>query len=638
MGAELKIAYEGGDAERAARHFVDNSASAVDYKRVEDACAAVKNEEMDFAVLPIESSTLGSIHANYDLLLKYACTSWASMTSKSLPHRSKRRTPLPTRGSCCCPRRRTWRWTKDRRCGLHDVTRVRLQGQHSQGHAHPRAHGLLAARPRPDQDRESSLGWPGPTAERREGCGHPQVQVPLLRPPYGRQPGGGHAQAQRDLRVRARTGLYATSQSEEAMTAVELSRKTGRVETGTNITMADKYPLNPMFQKVTVAKTVLIHGQTKQMEAEGKQVWSLCVGEPDYNPHERVLAAGAKAMIEGNIKYAHMKGLVELRDLISTYLEKAKGLEYDPATEVLVSNGAQQSVYQALYTVLSSRSEGHHPDALLAQLPGDRQARVRGAHSAAHDARGELSDQPGGAGEDVDGAPGRQGYHPVQPQQPVGHVVVVSDEIYEQLLYQDEGVPERRHVSFATLPGMYERTLLVNGFSKAHAMTGLRVGFLAAPKYYIDPCTLLQAQLTSCPNTVGQVAAVEALKYELECMEKGERRITEVMKNLDTKRRYIVKRLTAMPDVRFAYPTSAFYVFLDLSSYFKVKKLLLLTRAWHLRVSTTSVRTCCRIRTSLWCLDRSSVTSLACAFRTRARWRRSRTQWMHGEPAEISGL
>ncbi|KUF81112.1 hypothetical protein AM588_10000224 [Phytophthora nicotianae] len=71
MGAELKIAYEGGEAERAARHFVDNSASAVAYKRVENACAAVKNEEVDFAVLPIESSTLGSIHANYDLLLKY---------------------------------------------------------------------------------------------------------------------------------------------------------------------------------------------------------------------------------------------------------------------------------------------------------------------------------------------------------------------------------------------------------------------------------------------------------------------------------------------------------------------------------------------------------------------------------------
>ncbi|CAH0482617.1 unnamed protein product [Peronospora belbahrii] len=69
-----------------------------------------------------------------------------------------------------------------------------------------------------------------------------------------------------------------------------------------------------------------------------------------------------------------------------------------------------------------------------------------------------------------------------------------------------------------------------------------------APKHYIDPCTLLQAQLTSCTNTVGQVAAIEALTYELECMEKDKRRITDVMKNLDTKRRYIVKRLTAMPN------------------------------------------------------------------------------------------
>ncbi|CAH0482600.1 unnamed protein product [Peronospora belbahrii] len=103
-------------------------------------------------------------------------------------------------------------------------------------------------------------------------------------------------------------------------------------------------------------------------------------------------------------------------------------------------------------------------------------------------------------------------------------------------------------------------------------MTGMRVGCLAAPKHYIDPCTLLQAQLTSCTNTVGQVAAIEALTYELECMEKDKRRITDVMKNLDTKRRYIVKRLTAMPNVRFAYPTSAFYVFLDLSIYFQGKK------------------------------------------------------------------
>ncbi|POM81393.1 Aspartate aminotransferase [Phytophthora palmivora] len=391
-------------------------------------------------------------------------------------------------------------------------------------------------------------------------------------------------------------GSYVTSQSKEVMTAAQLSRKTGRIETGTNITMSDKYPLNPMFQKVTVAKTVLIHGQTKQMEAEGKQVWSLCVGEPDYNPHERVLAAGAKAMIEGNIKYAHMKGLVELRDLISTYLEKAKGLKYDPATEVLVSNGAQQSVYQALYTVCRPGQKViiptpywlnypeivklvyAEPIPLRTTLEDNYLINPKELEKTlvAHlDAKAIILCNPSNPSGTLHSPEHLERIAAVLRKPQFRHIVVVSDEIYEQLLYQDEGVPERKHVSFATLPGMYERTLLVNGFSKAHAMTGLRVGYLAAPKYYIDPCTLLQAQLTSCPNTVGQVAAVEALKYELECMEKGERRITEVMKNLDRKRRYIVKRLTGMPNVRFAYPTSAFYVFVDLSSYFKGKSALI---------------------------------------------------------------
>ncbi|KAE9066942.1 hypothetical protein PF010_g27666 [Phytophthora fragariae] len=92
------------------------------------------------------------------------------------------------------------------------------------------------------------------------------------------------------------------AQKFEGVSTAESTRKTGRLETGTNIIMTDKYPLNPMFQKVAVAKKVLTHGQTKQMDAEGKQVGSLCVGEPDYNPHQHMQAAGAKATSEGNIK------------------------------------------------------------------------------------------------------------------------------------------------------------------------------------------------------------------------------------------------------------------------------------------------------------------------------------------------
>ncbi|KAE9296807.1 hypothetical protein PF008_g23906 [Phytophthora fragariae] len=601
MGGELKIAYEGGEAERAARHFVDNSASAVAYKRAEDACAAVKGEEVDFAVLPIESSTLGSIHANYDLLLKYGLH---IVGEYDLQQQKQEAAPVQQDASSYT-RFLLLSKKEDLALDAKKTAAVDFKTSLVFGFKDSAARGMLTraldvfSQRDLDLTKIESRPWDGQAPQQ-----HGEKAVDTRRYKYlfyvdaqGHLTDANMAAAMRRLSevcafVRV-LGSYVTAQTAEDLTAAELARKTGRLETGTNITMADKYPLNPMFQKVAVAKTVLIHGQTKQMEAEGKQVWSLCVGEPDYNPHERVLAAGARAMTEGNIKYAHMKGLVELRGLISTYLEKAKGLKYDPATEVLVSNGAQQSVYQALYTVCHPGQKVIIPTPYWLNYPEI----VKLVYAEPIPLRTTLEENylinPQELEKTLTAHPDAKAIILCNPSNPAGtlhspehleriaavlrkpqfrHVVVVSDEIYEQLLYQDEGVPERKHVSFATLPGMYERTLLVSGFSKAHAMTGLRVGYLAAPKYYIDPCTLLQAQLTSCPNTVGQVAAVEALTYELECMEKGERRITEVMKNLDTKRRYIVKRLRAMPNVQFAYPTSAFYVFLDLSSYFKGKK------------------------------------------------------------------
>ncbi|KAI9987698.1 hypothetical protein PInf_023742 [Phytophthora infestans] len=615
MGAELKIAYEGGEAERAARHFVDNSASAVAYKRVEDACAAVKNEKMDFAILPIESSSLGSMHINYDLLLKYSLhiVGEYDLQESFIPEQEADFTSY-TRFLLLSKKEDLA--LDERTAGVDFKTSLVFGFKDSTAKRMLTRALTVFSQHDLDLTKIESRPWDGqePQQSGEKAVDDRRYKYLFYVDVQGHLTDANLAAAMRRLSeicafVRI-LGSYATSQSVEAVTAAELSRKTGRVETGTNVTMADKYPLNPMFQKVTVAKTVLIHGQTKQMEAEGKQVWSLCVGEPDYNPNERVLAAGAKAMIEGNIKYAHMKGLVELRDLISTYLDKAKGVKYDPATEVLVSNGAQQSVYQALYTVCRPGQKVIIPTPYWLNYPEI----VKLVYAEPIPLRTTLEENylinPEELEKTLTAHPDAKAIILCNPSNPSGtlhspehleriaavlrkpqfsHVIVVSDEIYEQLLYQDEGVPERKHVSFATLPGMYERTLLVNGFSKAHAMTGLRVGFLAAPKYFIDPCTLLQAQLTSCPNTVGQVAAVEALKYELECMEKGERRITEVMKNLDTKRRYIVKRLTAMPNVRFAYPTSAFYVFLDLSSYFKGKKALTADKS----VTLTSVDDFC---------------------------------------------
>lgn len=598
MKAKLKIAYEGDEAKQAIRQYVDNSVSAIAYKCIEDACAAVKVEEVDYAVLPIESSTLGCIYAHYDLLLKYGL--------HIVGEYDQRETLTPEQKSTFTPYTQFLLLSKKEDLAINKKfvgvkLRTSLVFGFKDCKTKDKLPRVLAIFSQHDLDlaKIESRPW--------DSQASPQIEDSIIKTCkyhylFYMDVQGHLTDANLSLAIRRLKelcsfvrvfGSFTTSQSEKVVAVAELSTETARVDKGMESSMADKYPLNPIFQKVTVAKTVLIHGQTKQMEAEGKQVWSLCVGEPDYSPHDRVLAAGAKAMLEGNIKYAHMKGLVELRNLISTYLKQAKGLAYDPATELLVSNGAQQSVYQALYTICRPGQKVIIPTPYWLNYPEivklvyaepvvlrttlkenylinpKELEKTLALHS---DAKVIILCNPSNPSGTLHSPEHLERIAAVLRKPQFRHILVISDEIYEQLLYQDEGVPERKHVSFGTLPGMYERTLLVNGFSKAHAMTGLRVGYLAAPKHYIDPCTLLQAQLTSCPNTIGQVAAIEALKYELECMDKGERRITEVMKDLDIKRRYIVKRLTAMPKMRFAYPTSAFYVFLDLSLYFKSKK------------------------------------------------------------------
>jgi aspartate/methionine/tyrosine aminotransferase len=139
-------------------------------------------------------------------------------------------------------------------------------------------------------------------------------------------------------------------------------------------------------------------------------------------------------------------------------------------------------------------------------------------------------------------------------------------------VYQDEGVPKLFCKNFAMIPDMYERTILINGFSKAYAMTGLRVGYMAGPKHFIEPCQVMQGQTTSCANSVGQAMAIEAMKLELASIDRGEVRFAADLHGLDLKRQYVVQRLRAMPNVRFAYPTSAFYIFMDLALYFEGKK------------------------------------------------------------------
>ncbi|TDH67593.1 hypothetical protein CCR75_006213 [Bremia lactucae] len=375
----------------------------------------------------------------------------------------------------------------------------------------------------------------------------------------------------------------------------EVTHKLGRLPrcTSSDATMTEMYPQNPLLGTIASSKTVVIHGMAKQLEAEGKQVYSLCVGEPDFSPADRVLKAGMMALEQGNVKYTDVRGTMELRTLIAQYLKTCKGLTYDPLSEILVSNGAKQSVYQALLTITKPGEQVLIPAPYWVSYP--EMVKLTGGEPVILQMK--QSDNylidPVKLESALMKNPRIKSLMLCNPSNPAGtmhspaqlesiaailrkpqfrHILVIADEIYEQLVYQDEGEAKRIHQSFATLPGMYERTLTVNGFSKSHAMPGLRIGYLAAPKYFVQVCTKLQGQLTSCANSVGQATAVEAMKFEMECVSQNKERMTETLAIMDAKRKYVVKRLQGIPHLNFAYPTSAFYVFLDLTSYFEGKQ------------------------------------------------------------------
>lgn len=251
----------------------------------------------------------------------------------------------------------------------------------------------------------------------------------------------------------------------------------------------DEVALNPLVASVKVSKTVEVFGLVKQMEAEGESVTSLCVGEPDFPPPKAVLEAAQKAIVDGATRYTAVTGTADLRTAIAKDLKRRKGLDYNAQTEIVVGNGAKQSVYQG---VLATCGQG---DSVLIPAPYwpsyPEMASLAGAESVIVETTAEsgylLTAESLRAS--LEANPNCKLLILCNPSNPTGavyskqnledlasvlldfpKVVVLADEIYERLVYEGECT------SFASLPGMFDRTLTVNGFSKAYAMTGMRLG------------------------------------------------------------------------------------------------------------------------------------------------------------------
>ena len=292
-------------------------------------------------------------------------------------------------------------------------------------------------------------------------------------------------------------------------------------------------------------------------------VISLGVGEPDFVTPWHISEAGIYAVEKGYTMYTSNYGVIELREEISRHLRDRYGLEYDPNTEILVTSGSSEALDLAMRAIVDPGQEVIIPDpSYVAYMPYTILAGgtvVPVPTSVENDFKVKAADIEGKVTDQTKAL--LLGY----PNNPTGTVLaktdleeiacvvrdhdlmVISDDIYDRLVYNG------KHTCLASLPGMKERTILVNGFSKAYAMTGWRIGYVAAPARVIEAMMKVHQYVMMCAPIMGQMAAVEALRN-------GEEAVQKMVAEYDRRRRVIVEGLNNIGLGCFE-PKGAFYAF-----------------------------------------------------------------------------
>lgn len=307
--------------------------------------------------------------------------------------------------------------------------------------------------------------------------------------------------------------------------------------------------------------------------AEMKDCISLGVGEPDFITPQPFGAAGIKSIADGKTQYTSNSGLKELRCAISCYLHDSIDVDYEPETEVLVTVGASEAIDLALRALLNPGDEVLVPSpSYVSYAPC---VELTGGVAVAIDTKAEnmFKLTPEELTEKI--TPRTKALILPYPNNPTGaimekeylekiapvilkhNLVVVSDEIYSELTYGEEP-----HCSIASLPDMWERTVVINGFSKAFAMTGWRVGYVAAPSDILAIMRKIHQYAIMCAPTAGQYAALEALEHSFR---NDFAEVKEMRRQYNERRIYLVNRLNDM-GLKCFEPRGAFYAFPSVKS------------------------------------------------------------------------
>lgn len=329
--------------------------------------------------------------------------------------------------------------------------------------------------------------------------------------------------------------------------------------------------LSDRLQRLAPSATLAMSQKSSEMKAQGIDVINLSVGEPDFNTPDHIKAAAKKAIDDNYSRYSPVPGYPDLRKAIVDKLKNENGLEYG-MNEILVSNGAKQSVCNTVMALVNDGDEVIIPAPYWVSYP--QMVKLAGGVPVIVNAGFEQNFKM--TPEQLEAAitPKTRLLILCSPSNPTGSVYskaeleglaevikkhedmfVLADEIYEHIIYTG------RHESIAQFDGMKERTIVVNGVSKAYAMTGWRIGFIAAPEWIVKGCNKLQGQYTSGPCSVSQKAAEAAYTSSQACVE-------EMRQAFHRRRDLIVKLTSEMPGLEVNVPEGAFYVFPKCSSFF----------------------------------------------------------------------
>ncbi len=329
--------------------------------------------------------------------------------------------------------------------------------------------------------------------------------------------------------------------------------------------------LSDRINNLSTSQTLAMAAKARELKAQGKDIISLSLGEPDFNTPDFIKEAAIKAIHENYSTYSPVDGYVELKEAIVRKFKRDNDLDYKPAN-IVVSTGAKQSLYNVCQVMLNPGDECILPapywvsyaemvkmaEATPVEVPTSVESDFKITPEqleAAITPKTKLMmfSSPCNPSGSVYNREELTAIAKVLEKYP--NIYVVSDEIYEHINFSGT------FCSIATIPGMFDRTITVNGVAKAFAMTGWRIGYIGAPEFIAKACTKMQGQVTSGANSIAQRATITAVDADPAVLK-------DMVNAFHSRRDLVVGLLKEIPGVKINVPEGAFYVFPDVSSFF----------------------------------------------------------------------